>query len=652
MHLAQAQEKNDLADLEQQAIRQAAARVADAVVQIRTIGGASEVAGKLLNQGPTTGLIVSAEGYVVSSAANLAGNPTSIIVRTASDEQLPAELVGRDEVRMLALLKVDLKNLPTELSPVPAEEVQPGQWAIALGRVFDAERTNLSVGVISATGRMHGRAVQTDANVSTANYGGPLLDIRGRVYGILVPMAPQAASSEVDELAGVEFYDSGIGFAAPLTDVLTNLPRWITEGDLKRGLLGIGMKQGSPHAEAAVVTNVWPNSPAKQAGWKPGDTIIKVDGEPVENQTQLRYQVTPRYAGDTLKVTLQRGTEKLDTEVTLTEQLEPLRHAFLGMLPGRQSESANQDAEKDEAEDSKEGVAVRAIWPDSPAQEAGMLAGDLLVKLGDRKIRSQSDALRELDAHHPGDKLNVEYRRGEEQQQKEIKLAKLPSELLGNVDMSTDSKPDENQKFVEKAIKVAEYPNEATYYRSENASPRGGLLLWLESSKQSNEALAQDWKPLCLRDNLTLVIARPADSQGWGRDDLAYLKRLLGELRRVLGPDPRRLVVAGSGKSGQVAYRIALANRGFVAGVASLAAPLPRTLKIPANQPSQRLAVLVVQQKDSPLAALLRQNVQQLREAGYPAAELTLDAPRGQQQAIDAQGREELARWLDTLDRF
>ncbi|MEQ8211135.1 MAG: PDZ domain-containing protein [Lacipirellulaceae bacterium] len=647
----QAQAPAELADLEQKAIRQAADRVSEAVVQIRTIGGSSEIAGKLLNQGPTTGLIVSDEGYIVSSAANLAGKPTSIIVRTATGDQLPAELIGRDENRMLVLLKVDLKHGPQKLETVPVEEVLPGQWAIALGRVYDAEKPNLAVGVISAVGRMHGRAIQTDANVSSANYGGPLLDIRGRVYGILVPMAPQPASSEVDELAGVEFYDSGIGFAIPLSDVLTNLPRWIAEGDLKRGLLGIGMRSGSPHAQAPAITNVWPNSPAKKAGWQVGDTIVEVNGKSVQTQTQLRFQVTPRYAGDILSVKIQRGAEKLDTEVTLTDELEPLRHAFLGVLPERQTTPPVQD-EKEQSKASLEGVKVRAVWPDSPAQAAGIVAEDRIVKLGERKIRSIADAVRELDSHHPGDKLVVEFRRDEKLEQQETTLSKLPNDLHGSVDLPTRVKAVEQQKLVEKAIKVAEFPQEATYYRAENALPRGSLLLWLESSEASNESLAQRWKAICLRDNLTLVIARPADSKGWSRSDLAYLKRLLGELRRVIRPDMRRVVVAGAGKSGQLAYRVALANRGMVAGVAPVTAPLPRTIKIPANQPSERLAILVVQQQNSPLAALTRQNLEQLTEAGYPASELIFEATGGQKQTLDAEGREKLARWIDTLDRF
>ena len=87
---------------------------------------------------------------------------------------------------------------------------------------------SISVGVVSALNRMHGRAIQTDANVSATNYGGPLVDLEGRVLGILVPMAPQApGAGEANVTAGSEFYDSGIGFAVPLSHVLSVVDRWV-----------------------------------------------------------------------------------------------------------------------------------------------------------------------------------------------------------------------------------------------------------------------------------------------------------------------------------------------------------------------------------------------------------------------------------------
>ena len=237
---------DDLDGLEQRALNEAVNLVADAVVQIQTVGGLEQVEQKIIAGGPTTGVVVSPDGYVVSSAFNFVQQPASILVRLPDGQFAPAEIVGRDRNRMLVLLKVAVDQPLPIIESAPMSEVRPGQWAAAIGRTFDQQRVNVSVGIVSAVGRMHGRAIQTDANVSAANYGGALVDIHGRVVAILVPMAPQMPGVDpTSELAGAEYYDSGIGFGIPLEHVQSILERWIAEGDLHRGLLGIGLRQGT-----------------------------------------------------------------------------------------------------------------------------------------------------------------------------------------------------------------------------------------------------------------------------------------------------------------------------------------------------------------------------------------------------------------------
>src|SRR5438067_6584986 len=126
---------------------------------------------------------------------------------------------------MLTLWKVDRKNLPVPVM-VPKKELKVGQWAIALGRTLDLKQKkdtppSISIGIVSALNRIWGKALQTDAKVSPVNYGGPLVDIQGRVQGILIP----ASQRKEGETAGFEWYDSGIGFAVPMEDVLAMLPR-------------------------------------------------------------------------------------------------------------------------------------------------------------------------------------------------------------------------------------------------------------------------------------------------------------------------------------------------------------------------------------------------------------------------------------------
>jgi serine protease Do len=114
------------------------------------------------------------------------------------------------------------------------DSMQVGQWTIAVGRTFSPEEPNVSVGVMSALDRVWGKAIQTDAKISPNNYGGALVDIHGRVLGVLVPLSPQAQQ----EVAGAEWYDSGIGFAVPLVDVLDRLEPLKAGEDQHPGLLG------------------------------------------------------------------------------------------------------------------------------------------------------------------------------------------------------------------------------------------------------------------------------------------------------------------------------------------------------------------------------------------------------------------------------
>ena len=149
---------------------------------------------------------------------------------------------------MLVLLKVDAGQPLPLPEATPEKDIQVGWWAIALGRAFDVSQPNISVGIVSAVDRLSGRAVQTDAKVSPTNYGGPLVDIRGRVMGVLSPLSPQKSG----EVSGVEWYDSGIGFAVPLEHINQILPRW-KEGDLKPGLVGVSLKAGDVYADAPVI---------------------------------------------------------------------------------------------------------------------------------------------------------------------------------------------------------------------------------------------------------------------------------------------------------------------------------------------------------------------------------------------------------------
>ena len=190
---------DDLEALEQKAVAAAVERVAPSVVRIETVGGLERVEKVLFGTGPTTGLVVDPQGYIVSSAFNFVNKPASILVRlpdgtpqagpAGGHRSQPQDRAAEDRGRSAA---AGARGVPAGARCASASGASP--WA----GPSRTTRPNLSVGILSAVGRIWGKALQTDAAVSPNNYGGPLVDIRGRVLGVLVPLSPQSA----EEIAG------------------------------------------------------------------------------------------------------------------------------------------------------------------------------------------------------------------------------------------------------------------------------------------------------------------------------------------------------------------------------------------------------------------------------------------------------------------
>ncbi|MDX1946261.1 MAG: trypsin-like peptidase domain-containing protein [Pirellulaceae bacterium] len=305
------------------AFRAAAAKVQPAVVRIEGFGGIAAGADgggyQAPGEGPTTGVVLSSDGYIVTSTFNFLRKPPIITVVTADGRRHVAQLLGRDETCKLCLLKIDGAESLAAATFAPRSEVKVGQWAIAVGVGFGGNQPALSAGIISATSRISGKAVQTDANTSPANYGGPLVDLDGRVIGICVPLSADAKS----EAAGAEWYDSGIGFAVPL-DGLDKQIAALKEGKtLERGYLAIQAEPtGNPPA-GAVIKQVIPEFAAAKAGLLAGDQIISVGGTEILDVTHLASVIGRYYLGDKVEVLIERAKERKTIAVELGKAPPP-----------------------------------------------------------------------------------------------------------------------------------------------------------------------------------------------------------------------------------------------------------------------------------------------------------------------------------------
>ena len=315
--------------LTSQAFRAATKRAVPSLVSIESFGGSSVKAGRIggirkQGEGNTTGVVISPDGYILTSTFNFIREASVVIVKTHQGDERVAQILGRDDTRKICLLKIDdVAGLAVpEMQPV--QDVKVGQWAISLGVGYGDQTPAISMGIISAKNRVGGRAIQTDANISPANYGGPLVDIQGRLIGICVPMNPQSQAVA----AGVEWYDSGIGFAVPVDDFAKIIER-LKDGQRILPAF-VGIETGPVDGPGMRVNRVVKGSAADQAGLVKGDVLLTIDGEPIDDMLRLRQILNRFEAGQTITVSIKRtvakpddgGSEKSEDEAENKDEVE------------------------------------------------------------------------------------------------------------------------------------------------------------------------------------------------------------------------------------------------------------------------------------------------------------------------------------------
>ncbi len=634
-----ARAQDDLVLLEEQAIKAAAAHVEPAVVRIDSIGTVDRVGDLQIGAGPTTGLIVSPNGYIVASDFNFATRPESILVTLPGKGRVGARLVASDFSRKLVLLKIEVEEALPVPEPVPAEQTRVGQWAIALGRAYEDDRPNVSIGVISALDRIWGKAIQTDAKISPNNYGGPLVDISGRVFGVLTSLGPDMMQGR-----GSELYDSGIGFAVPLEHIQAVLPRW-QKGDLKPGILGIGLKGADPFTMPAEIAVARVGSPAFKAGLRAGDVVVEVAGKPISRQSEFKQQVGPLYAGDNISIAVLRGEKnvRIEAEVELVDQLAAYEFPLLGILPRRPVAGK------------PEGLFVRFVDPLSPASAAGIQPGDQIVSFAGAEITSATKLAERLAEFLPEDNAEVVVCRGAETLRLMVVLSRLPEEIPDSLPPAYEgdrpaAKAEPKRGVV--PITIAEFPNQAFAYVPDTyrAEIPHGVVVWFSSPADwKQEDIVARWRPLCEALDLIVVAPQPKEKTEWQPAEAKFARRVLDEVIRTYEIDSMRVVAHGHEGGGALAYVLAFGSLDVVRGVAVVDAPIPAGLMPPDANPVERLQIWSAQARQGPFTRQVAAMLKKLGSLKYPITKVeTSDAPR----YLNAQELNQLARWIDTLDRL
>jgi len=680
-----ARSQEDLNSVLEKMMKAAARKAGPSVVQIETVGGADLVVagpkGQIFRKalGATTGVVVSEDGYIITSAFNFINNPPTILVRVhgKTDTPLKAERVATDKSRMLTLIKVDAKGLP--VAPyVPKKAIKEGQWTIALGRSLDAKvgpTPTMAIGVVSAIGRIWGKAIQTDAKVSPENYGGPIVDIEGRMQGIIVPLSPRGGEDDVT--AGIEWYHSGIGFAVPMEDVLAVLPRMKLGKDLQKGLLGVAMKSQDMYSALPEIGTVLKGSPAEKAGLKPGDVILEVENQSVVSMAQVQHILGVKYEGDKIQVKYKRGKDTLEIKsLELSGKNVTIAQAFLGILPMRDDPSL--------------GVEIRQVFAGSPADKAGLKVGDRILKFGlDEKNlteftgekRGRSQFLDWLNTLAPGYDVKLAVKRKGAGQLETVSatLADMPGSLPGAPGTILDKLPEvasfkkalaplelnnpniKNPKIVEAKVPEPETgllelntpDGEHKYvlwvYPEYDPNIAHSMIVWLhppgKGSKEDLDAWADLWDEHCRRNHI--ILCMPVENQdGWQPSYSDYVVAAARETMKTYTIDNQRVIAHGIGTGGQMALHLAFNHRDLFRGALATGATASQ---IKDNIASQRLSFLLYGGDLDPLNKSIAESRTRLAERRYPAFYREMK-DRGREY-LTAKNIEEALRWLETLDQ-
>jgi serine protease Do len=380
-------------------------------------------------RGLGTGSIVSPDGYILTNN-HVVADADKITVKLPDGRELEAKLIGADPPTDLAVIQVQGKNLPI-IKLGDSDDLDVGESVIAIGNPFGLEQT-VTAGIVSAKGRSevgltdYEDFIQTDASINPGNSGGPLVNLRGDIVGINTAIYSRSGGNQ------------GIGFAIPVNMARTIMKDLIAGGRVVRGFLGVVIQDVTQELASALnvevnggvlVSNVGPDTPAGKAGIKQGDLIVTFNGRPTKSSNALRNAVAATKPGAKIPVELVRDGKRSTVQVTIQEQPKDMSAAIGGVQrPGEEGEPEGPATEEllgmtlqpltpDVAEQlgykGFTGLVVTHVTQDSPAAEARLREGVLIMQANRRPVRTVAEFKAVVDSVPSGGHILLFVRLGE-----------------------------------------------------------------------------------------------------------------------------------------------------------------------------------------------------------------------------------------------
>ena len=359
-----------------------------------------------IEHGVGSGIIISPDGYIVTNN-HVVDGATNIKVTLNDRRILSGKVVGVDKLNDLAVIKVNATNLPA-IAWGDSTKLQPGQTVLAFGSPFGYFQFSVTRGIVSAVNRPNpysddprkpGDFIQTDAAINPGNSGGALVNAHGELVGINTFIISNSGSF------------AGAGFAIPSQIVRASAEQLIKNGKVEHGYLGISMNDVTPenahffnldNARGAIVAQVTPDSPASRGGVQTGDVITELNGNTIDNGSALQVAVSEMTPGTKLALGVIRNGKLINlnlavgqfhgnTEVAANDSDDDgqggAKTGKLGLAVSNLTADARQQIN---APEQLKGVMVQSVRPASPADDAGIQPGDVIVEVNRKPADSAS----------------------------------------------------------------------------------------------------------------------------------------------------------------------------------------------------------------------------------------------------------------------